>query len=141
METWVAFGQGWGDLGHAQGVELPALGSMGALERLDDPINTPKKSHVDQHKESTRKGCVPKVGAHVGPRDVTVDEVHRFIWVHWVHEGACHFDLGVLVHEGVTHPKDMMIHEGDVWSPYKSTRVHNQGRRREKEGIENKSSD
>jgi hypothetical protein len=26
----------------------------------------------------------------------------------------------------MTHPKDMMIHEGDVWSPYKITRVHNQ---------------
>jgi hypothetical protein len=41
----------------------------------------------------------------------------------------------------MTHPKDAMVHEGDIWSPYKNTRVHNQGRKNEQEGIEAKSSD
>jgi hypothetical protein len=29
---------------------------------------------------------------------------------------------------GATPPKDVMIHNGDLWSPYKRTRAHNQGR-------------
>jgi hypothetical protein len=44
---------------HAQVVDPYALGSMGALERLDDPINTPMGS-------PRYMGC--------GPRDMTVDE-------------------------------------------------------------------
>jgi hypothetical protein len=31
-----------------------------------------------------------------------------------------------------THPKDVIIHEGEIWSPYKRTRVHNQGRKESK---------
>jgi hypothetical protein len=42
----------------------------------------------------------------------------------------------------MTHPKDAMIHIGDLWSPYKSTRAHNQGRkigaRRHREKVQGK---
>jgi hypothetical protein len=32
------------------------------------------------------------------------------------------------------HPKDMKIHDGDLWIPYKRTRAHNQGRRLAQQG-------
>jgi hypothetical protein len=97
------FGKGWGDLGCAQGVDPPSLGNMGALERLDDPIDTPMKSHVIGSRKTQGKGTqgkggmrsTPKDGVHVGPRDVMVDGcmglfgctqvcegAHRFVWVH-----------------------------------------------------------
>jgi hypothetical protein len=53
---------------HAQGVDPPTLGSMGVLERLDDPIDTPMKSHVIWLKKHTRKGCTKEVGAHRSER-------------------------------------------------------------------------
>jgi hypothetical protein len=36
---------------YAQGVDPPALGSMGTLDRLDDPIGTPINSHIGGFKE------------------------------------------------------------------------------------------
>jgi hypothetical protein len=38
-----------------------------------------------------------------------------------------HLDRWVL--EGARHPKDKWIHDGFTLSPYKRTRVHNQGRK------------
>jgi hypothetical protein len=49
------------------------------------------------------------------PRDTKVDE----------HMGS---------RRGVTHPKNITICDGDLWSPYKRTRVHNQGRRLAQQG-------
>lgn len=52
---------------------MDAQGSMGALERLDDPIDTPTKSMVDRHKETHKaRGTYPRMG-HAGPRDTMVD--------------------------------------------------------------------
>jgi hypothetical protein len=39
---------------HVKGVDPPTLGSMGALERLDDLIDTRTKSHVGQFKQMHR---------------------------------------------------------------------------------------
>jgi hypothetical protein len=45
----------------AQRLDPPALGIMGALERLDNPIGTPMKRHAGRLKEK-HKARVPKVG-------------------------------------------------------------------------------
>jgi hypothetical protein len=57
------FGQGWGDLGVPQGVDPPSLGNMGALERLDDPIDTPMESHIIGLKEMHKERGTKEVGA------------------------------------------------------------------------------
>jgi hypothetical protein len=54
-------------------VDPSALGSMGALERLDDPINTPMESHNNRHKEEHKERVVCQRMGCVGPRDMTVD--------------------------------------------------------------------
>jgi hypothetical protein len=62
-------GKGRATWEHTQGVDLSSLGSMGASERLDDPIGTPTKSHDDWHKAT---GARPRMG-HVIPRDTMID--------------------------------------------------------------------
>jgi hypothetical protein len=53
METWAC----------TQGMYPPTLASMGALERLDDPINTPMKSLIDRFKEMHKERAHQEVGA------------------------------------------------------------------------------
>jgi len=53
---------------HTQGVDSLALGNMGTLERLDDPISTSTKSHVGEHKEEHKvRGARQRMGC-VSPR-------------------------------------------------------------------------
>jgi hypothetical protein len=63
---------------NAQGVEPSTLENMCMSERFDDPIDTPMKSHDDQHEERTRHG------AHRSKRR-TIDEHRSFGWAHRVH--------------------------------------------------------
>jgi hypothetical protein len=58
---------------HAQGVDPSSLDNMGAPERLDDPIDTPMRSHDDRHERAHKeRGVHPRMGC-VGPRDEMVD--------------------------------------------------------------------
>jgi hypothetical protein len=113
---------------------------MRTLERLDEPISTPIKSHIDWHEETHKTRAHPRKG-HVGPRDAMVDECMGFFG-HTRPVKGCIGSFGCDgLRRGATHPKDMTICEGDIWSPYKSTREHNQERKKEKGDIERKSSD
>jgi hypothetical protein len=120
---------------HAQVVDSPAHGNMGALERLDDPIGTstesliPMKSLVDRYKKTHKaRGAHPRMGCIV-PRDTTIDGCTSS-FRHTISAKGRDDSFG---RDGsrrsATHPKDTMIRIGDLWSPYKRTRAQNQGRK------------
>jgi hypothetical protein len=116
---------------HAQGVDLPALSNVGMLERLNDPIDTSTESHVDRHKETHKaRGERLRMG-RADPRDTTVDGCIGSFWCTRSTKGNDSSFGHDGLRSGVTHTKDTKIHDDDIWIPYKSTRVHNQGRIRE----------
>jgi hypothetical protein len=54
-------------------VDLSSLGSMGELERLDDPIDTTTENRDNRHKEEHKaRGTHLRMGC-INPRDVTVN--------------------------------------------------------------------
>jgi hypothetical protein len=118
-----------GDLG----VDPPTLGNMGVLERLDDPVITPTKIHVNCYKEEHKeRGRRPRM-RHVGPRDATIDGCIGLFGCNGSTKGHVSSFGNNGSRSDVKHPKDATIHEGDIWSPYKSTRAQNQ--RRKKKSI------
>jgi hypothetical protein len=54
-------------------VESSSLGSMGAPERLDDPIDTPMESHEYWNKEEHKTMGVHPRMVNISLRDMTVD--------------------------------------------------------------------
>jgi hypothetical protein len=121
-------GKGGATWEHAQGVDPSSLDNMGTLERLDDPINTPTRSHNDQHERTHKERGVPKDGAH-HPRDMMVDGHVGLDGCTGSMEGAMsHLSVGS--QRGMTHPKDMTFHTSDPWSSYKSKGHTTKGRHR-----------
>jgi hypothetical protein len=105
-------GKGGVNWEHAQGVDPYSLSNMGALERLDDPIDTPTRIHENQHKEEHKeRGVHPREGNTI-PRDM-MDGC----------DDSFEFDDS---QRGEKHQKDVMFHIGEPWSLYNCTRVHNQ---------------
>jgi hypothetical protein len=59
---------------HAQGVDPSSLGNMGTPYRLEDPINTPMRSHDDWHGITHKeRGTHPRMGLAI-LRYMMVDE-------------------------------------------------------------------
>jgi hypothetical protein len=42
---------------------------------------------------------------------------------------GCDNSFGHFTQRGTSPPKDVMVRDGDLWSDYKRTREHNQGRK------------
>jgi hypothetical protein len=70
----------------------------------------------------------PRLGVSV-PRGTTVDERMGSFGRPGLHEGARRFVWTHGFTKGRDTPKDVTVHDGDLWSPYKRTRAHNQGRK------------
>jgi hypothetical protein len=79
-------------------------------------------------RECTRKGVCPRMGC-VGPRDERLMGVWAWMGAPGPWRGVTSW-LSVGSRRGVTHPRDMMFHTSDPWSPYKSKGAQ------PKEGIE-----
>jgi hypothetical protein len=118
-DMWVWIGSPW----------VPSLGSMGVLERLDEPIKTPIEILVNRHKGMHKaRGMHPKEGC-VDLRDMMIDgSTCSFGRTSSVMRRDNSFGNGGS-RRGATHPKDSTICIGELWSIYKSTRVNNQGRK------------
>jgi hypothetical protein len=67
-------------------------------------------------------------GACVGPREILVDGCKGLFGCTGFTKGCDESFECDGSRRGEKHPKDAMFHIDDPWSPYKSTRVHNQGR-------------
>jgi hypothetical protein len=139
-----------GRLGHVpkEWTHLP-LATWACWRGWMTPSTHPQRVSSVSSKKHTRQGCTKEVGArrheeHTQgwgtpvPRDTKVDECMGS-WACQSMKGHVS-SFGRWSTKGHTHPKDTTVHEGDIWSPYKNTRAHNQGRK-EQEGIERKSSD
>jgi hypothetical protein len=85
----LCLGKGEATWEHAQVVDPSALGSMGAPERLDDPINTPMESHNDRHKEEHKERVSCASMGCVCPRDMTDAPINRHVsWTDAPHTWA-----------------------------------------------------
>jgi hypothetical protein len=60
--------------------------------------------------------------------------VQQFVWANWSTKGHDNSFGNMGLQRGSTPPKDAIVYDGDLWSPYKRTRVHNQGRKFERQG-------
>jgi hypothetical protein len=116
-------GKDWATSACAQGMDMPSLGSMCVLERLNDPIETPMKSHVIQFKEM-HKPRVRQRGWGMSIRDnmmvhdrmgsmgmLVCEGVHQFIW----ERGST---------KGCDTLKNVRVCEGESWSPYNEQKAH-----------------
>jgi hypothetical protein len=71
-------------------------------------------------------GGAPRLGVPV-PRGTTVEE-HMVLFGRLSPQRGAMIRLDMGSRRGTTPPKDVTVHNGDLWRAYKRTRAHNQGR-------------
>jgi hypothetical protein len=101
-KTWVVFGKVWDNLGAHPSSGPICHWQHRRTKRLDNPINTPMKSHDDWHKEDHKaRGVCPRTG-RTGLRDVMLDGRTCSFGCTGSMEGH-NGRLSVTIHEGVRH--------------------------------------
>jgi hypothetical protein len=98
-------------------VESSSLGNMGARERLNDPIETPTRSHDNLHERVHKEKGERLRIACVDPRDEWLMGAQTWMGALGPQKGVSQLSVGLP--RGKTHPIDMMFHKSDSWSLYK----------------------
>jgi len=89
----------------------------------------PERVFIDWNKETHKERDVFPREGRVGPRDTMVNGCKGSFGFTRFAKG-CDKSLECDgSRRGATHPKDMTFYVGDLWSSYKRTRAHDQGRK------------